>query len=226
MITLAGLASVQGIACENRGDRQLLRRFHKMVYRAGSPWMYSQWRGVPIMKTPPDLIMMAELVYRLRPGVIIETGTQTGGSALFWADLCELNQFGMVLSIDIQERPGLPQHHRIRYHVGSSVDDATLERCRLLCAESKAILVDLDSDHSKDHVLREMELYGPLVTKGSYLIVEDTNINGHPVAPEFGPGPWEAVREFLSKHPEFQQDRECERYGVTFHPGGWLRRIG
>ena len=86
-------------------------------------------------------------------------------------------------------------------------------------------MVILDSDHNRDHVLKEMELYSPLVTRGSYLVVEDTNINGNPVLADFGPGPAEAVREFLQHHNEFEVDRNMEKFYMTFSPGGYLRRV-
>ena len=86
-------------------------------------------------------------------------------------------------------------------------------------------MVILDSDHTRDHVLRELELYAPLVTPGSYLVVEDTNINGHPVAPEFGPGPMEAVEAFLETTDEFEVDRAREKLMLTFNPSGYLRRV-
>jgi len=85
-------------------------------------------------------------------------------------------------------------------------------------------LVILDSDHSKAHVLQEMELYAPMISVGSYLIVEDTNLHGHPVLPEFGPGPMEAVAEFLPKNPDFIVDRSREKFFMTFNPGGYLKR--
>jgi cephalosporin hydroxylase len=93
-----------------------------------------------------------------------------------------------------------------------------------LVGEDDSVLVILDSDHTKDHVLAEMRAYGPLVTKGSYMIVEDTNINGHPVLPDFGPGPWEAVEEFLQGNDQFTVDRSREKLLMTFNPMGYLRR--
>ena len=83
----------------------------------------------------------------------------------------------------------------------------------------------LDSDHSRDHVLAEMRLYADLVPVGGYLLVQDTNINGHPVHPDFGPGPMEAVEEFLATNDEFEVDRARERMMFTFHPRGYLRRV-
>ena len=87
-----------------------------------------------------------------------------------------------------------------------------------------AVMVVLDSDHIKSHVLKELDALSSLVTKGSYLIVEDTNINGHPVLPNFGDGPWEALHEWLPNHPEFEIDKSCEKFGITFFPDGFLKR--
>jgi cephalosporin hydroxylase len=88
-----------------------------------------------------------------------------------------------------------------------------------------AALVILDSDHSRDHVLTELRTYSPLVTPGQYLIVEDTNVNGHPVLSEHGPGPAEALVEFLDETDGFEVDRAREKFGMTFNPGGYLRRL-
>jgi cephalosporin hydroxylase len=86
-------------------------------------------------------------------------------------------------------------------------------------------LVILDSDHSRAHVLRELELFAPRVPPGGYVVVEDSNANGNPVLPDFGPGPREAIEEFLAAHPEFEADRSREKFLMTFNPGGYLRRI-
>jgi cephalosporin hydroxylase len=139
-----------------------------------------------------------------------------------------LNPGARVITVDIEnaseEARAMPlAQRRIDFLVGSStapeiIADIT-ERVR-----GKSVLVLLDSDHSQAHVANELELYAPLVTPGSYLIVQDTNVNGHPIAPEHGPGPWEAVAEFLPRHPEFTADRGRERLLFTMHPGGYLRR--
>jgi cephalosporin hydroxylase len=92
-------------------------------------------------------------------------------------------------------------------------------------AGADTVLVLLDSDHAKDHVLREIGVYGTLVTPGSYLVVEDTNVNGHPVEPEFGPGPMEAVEEFLRERRDFVVDETREKFYLTFNPRGYLRKV-
>jgi cephalosporin hydroxylase len=122
-------------------------------------------------------------------------------------------------------RPEWPSHPRIAYLTGSSTSALIVDQVRTRVAGASRVMVILDSDHKKDHVLDELRLYSPLVTKGSYLIVEDTNINGRPVFPGFGPGPAEAVDDFLSANTAFERDPSRERFLVTFNPGGYLRRV-
>jgi cephalosporin hydroxylase len=109
----------------------------------------------------------------------METGTAEGGSGLFLATLCEAKGTGEVISVDIEARPGRPHHDRLTYITGSSTHQAVIERLTRRASEAETVLVVLDSDHSYDHVLAELRAYAPLVTPGSYLVVEDTNINGH-----------------------------------------------
>jgi cephalosporin hydroxylase len=95
---------------------------------------------------------------------------------------------------------------------------------RILAEQPGPVMVTLDSDHSEENVSRELQLYAPMVTQGSYLVVEDTNVNGHPASSEHGPGPWEAVQAFLAANPDFEPDLNCQRHLLTFFPNGWLRR--
>lgn len=180
--------------------------------------------GVCVAKCPSDLWVYQELIYKTRPDLIIETGTSHGGSALYLASMCQLIGNGRVITIDIKEPPYKFKHERLEFITGSSVDPEIVDRIEDV-APGKKIMVVLDSDHHKDHVLKELSLYAPLVSYGSYLIVEDTNINGHPVYPEHGPGPMEALDEWLPKHGEFAIEKGCERFGITFNPNGYLRRI-
>jgi len=94
-----------------------------------------------------------------------------------------------------------------------------------LIAPGERVMVSLDSDHRKPHVAQELKIYSELVTRGCYLVVEDTNVNGHPVRPDFGPGPMEALREFMSSDHRYVSDHAREKFGVTFFPDGWLRRV-
>jgi cephalosporin hydroxylase len=158
--------------------------------------------------------------------VILECGTARGGSALFFASMLDIVGRGRVVSVDVVEREGRPQHERIEYLTGSSVAPDILERIRTSVDGSECVLAFLDSDHTMAHVLQELRAYSVFVTPGSYLIVEDTNINGHPVAPRFGPGPMEAVDAFLTENDEFEIDPRGEKFHLTFNPRGYLRKKG
>jgi len=113
---------------------------------------------------------------------------------------------------------------RVELIVGSSVEPRVTDHIAQEVRD-KTVLVTLDSLHTHDHVLKEMEIYSKLVTPGSYLVVQDTNLNGHPVLPQWGPGPMEAVQEFLRTHDNFVVDRGREKFLLTFYPGGWLKRV-
>jgi cephalosporin hydroxylase len=202
--------------------------FHRLWYEhAGLTWGATRWLGVPMMKNPLDLWVQQDLIVDLKPGLIIETGTWYGGSALFFANVCDLLGHGQVVSVDVRPPPGRFEHPRITLLTGSSVDPEIVARVQGMVPPDQPVLVILDSDHSPEHVAAELEAYAPLVTPGSYLIVEDTNCGGRPVENEaWAPrgGPYVAVEAFLEDHPEFVQDPLCEHYLLTCHPGGWLRR--
>jgi cephalosporin hydroxylase len=199
--------------------------FHRLFYDAWlRTWGNTRWRGVPLYKFPTDLVVLQEIICEVRPDLIVETGTYKGGSALFLADICTLIGHGRVVTVDIVWRPDLQRDPRVTYEISSSVDPAWLARLRELAVAAERVLVILDSDHSCEHVLAELRAYGQLVTPGSYLIVEDTNINGHPVWPDFGPGPAEAVDTFLAETGEFERDRAREKFFLTTSPGGYLRK--
>ena len=182
------------------------------------------WLGVRTDKCPLDLWIYQELLTELRPDLIVETGTAFGGSALYLASVCDLLGHGRVLTIDVQEQPDRPQHERIEYLTASSTARETLEHVRAALPPGGNVLVILDSDHRKEHVLQELRLYAPLVPIGGYVVVEDTILNGHPVSPDFGPGPMEAVEAFLAEDERFRSDRRREKLYLTFNPRGYLRR--
>jgi cephalosporin hydroxylase len=206
-------------------ERRVVRRFHRLFYNSGKQtWSDTHWLGVRAQKCAFDLWVYQELLHELRPAVIVECGTANGGSALFLASICDLLGHGEVVTVDIEDAPGRPPHERITYLKGSSTEPEMVERVRQLVAGRAPVIVILDSDHSRDHVLNELRLYAPLVSAGSHLIVEDSNINGHPVVPDFGPGPAEAVTQFLSETDEFEVDRSREKFFLTFNPSGYLRK--
>jgi cephalosporin hydroxylase len=177
-----------------------------------------------VSKCPLDLWIYQEILHELRPALIVETGTYLGGSAFFLASICDLLGHGEVLTVDADRRDNLPRHPRVTYLVGSSTSRRVLRRTRQLAQGKSPVMVILDSGHARDHVLAELEAYAPLVTAGSYLIVEDTNLNGRPVDAGHGPGPAEAVAAFLAQQGGFVRDDSREKLLLTFNPGGYLRK--
>ncbi len=211
--------------------RGLLRTRHKSeinsfcrIYYDSNVWHDTRWLGIPVLKCPLDLWVYQEILFEQKPDVIIECGTAYGGSAAFLAGICDLIDSGEVLTIDVKKIGGRPVHRRIKYLVGNSVSDEVLTEVERLVQSRKALVI-LDSDHSKDHVLEELRKYCRFVTKGSYLIVEDAIVNGHPILEDFGEGPWEAIDEFLTENKDFVIDRSKEKFFLTFNPRGYLRRI-
>jgi cephalosporin hydroxylase len=226
-IVCAAAGVVAGRWWEHR-PQQVRDNFHLWYHRTGAAVQFgnTSWLGVPIQKCPFDTWVIQELLWELRPDVVVETGTYKGGSAYYYATVLDAIGHGRVLTVDIEPQPNLPQHPRITYLVGSSTAPEILTQLRDSIRPTEKVLVLLDSDHRAEHVSAELRLYAPLVTPGSYLIVEDTQFNGHPVLPNFGPGPWEAVDSFLASNGEFQPDRGREKFGMSFNPRGYLKRHG
>ncbi len=190
-----------------------------------STYKNTYWLGIPIQKCPWDTWVYQEIIYETKPDVLVETGTFMGGSALFFASVFDLLGRGRVLTIDIAEFPRRPQNKRITYLLGSSTSDAIFEQVKNSIRPGEKVMVSLDSNHHRDNVLKELQLYSGLVTRGNYLVVEDTWAKGYADLPNFGPGPMEAVEEFLKNNSAFVQDRSREKYGITGFPGGWLKRV-
>lgn len=209
-----------------RTRQAIVNQFHRLYYHDSvRTWRDTRYRGVPILKCPLDLWIYQELVHDLRPDLIIETGTAHGGSAYFLGDLCNTVDHGQVVTIDINSPRDPPRHDRVAYLEGSSVDPDIVAQVRGLVPFGGTVLVILDSDHSRDHVRQELESYAPMVSVGSYVVVEDTNVHGHPALPSFPPGPMEALQVFLSGTDAFEIDRRQEKFMMTFNPSGYLRRL-
>jgi cephalosporin hydroxylase len=221
-------------------EKGIVDQFHKLYYdasRLGKTFAQTRWMDVPVRKNPFDLWNYQELIYSLKPDLIIETGTLLGGSAFYFASLCELFGKGAVVTIDIDDAETTlskeraiptrvrPDHPRLTYIRGSSTDPAIVNRVKGMIPAGGQVLVILDSDHRKPHVLDELRTYGPLVPKGSYMIVEDGNINGHPVEPGYGPGPMEAMDDFFKENKDFVIDEGMEKHLMTFNPKGYLRKV-
>lgn len=208
-------------------------KFHQ-EYERKRIWETTTWLGVPAWKLPFDAWVMQEIIFMVKPDLIIETGTGHGGSALFYASVLELIGKGIVITVDKENKIPEFQSHSVRrlwrdrvlFRQADSLEVfAEIKRGIRMEPADEAVIVILDSWHTKEHVLKEMEIYGSIVTKDSYLIVEDTHSNGHPVEWEWGEGPMEAVCEFLKAHSEYEIDHWPERLGMTFNPNGYLRRV-
>lgn len=241
-----------------QGRNRSLRRLTRDWMRAVTPLRYSyhfEWQGRPIIQFPQDIVAMQELIWRIRPDLIIETGIAHGGSLVFNAsmlallDLQDAVESGdtidptvsrrKVLGIDIEIREhnrkaieAHPMVSRIEMIEGSSTDPNVIDRVRQTSSDFEKVLVFLDSNHTHHHVLAELEAYAGLVTVGSYCVVFDTVIEEMPrgMYPDrpWGPGnnPKTAVLEFLELNPNFEVD-ECieQKLLVTVAPHGYLRRL-
>ncbi len=225
---------------------------NKSLKKLSNKWMmesslleYSyhfSWLGRPIIQFPQDIIALQEIIWKIKPDLIIETGIARGGSLIFSASILELIGKGRVLGIDIEIRKEnfrkIVKHRlskRIKMLEGSSIDKDIISQVYKIANKNKKILVILDSNHSHDHVLSELNAYSKLVKKGSYLIVFDTSINDIPkkYSKKLMSGNWSkennpktAVREFLRYNNRFNVDKEIEnKLLITVAPDGYLKCI-
>jgi len=198
------------------------------------------WLGRPIIQFPQDIIAMQELIWKVKPDLIIETGIAHGGSLMFSASMLELlGGDGCVVGVDIDIREHNrieiekhPMFKRITMIEGSSIDEGIAGEVKKLASNRKVVMVVLDSMHTHEHVLRELEVYSPLVTKGSYIVVCDTIIEDMPEG-SFPDRPWEvgnnpktAVWEFLKTTDRFEIDEDIpSRLLITVAPDGYLRCV-
>ena len=208
----------------NSGD--IPAQFHSLYYSSPErTWKNTRWMGHRTMKCPLDLWIYQEILYELKPDIVIETGVNEGGGAAFLVSILDSIGKGKLITVDIELLENRPFHQRITYIKGSSTDEKVVQQISSLIQKNQVVLVILDSDHNMPHVLREMEIYSEFVSMGSYMIVEDSNINGHPVMPNWGEGPFEAIREFLTHNDSFEIEKEREKYYMTFNPSGYLKKI-
>ena len=203
------------------------------------------WLGRPIIQNPIDIMAMQEIIWEVKPDLIIETGIAHGGSLIFSASMLELNAAcggphdAEVLGIDIDIRPhnreaieAHPMSSRITLLEGSSVAPEIVAKVKEKANNKKRILICMDSNHTHDHVLAELEAYAPLTSVGSYCIVFDTFVEDVP-ADVFKDRPWHpgnspktAVWEYLKTHPEFEIDKSIQhKLLITVAPDGYLKRV-
>ncbi len=195
------------------------------------------WLGMKIIQMPEDIVAMQELLWQVRPDVVVESGIAHGGSLILTASILELIGKGKVIGVDVEIRPhnreAIERHflaRRISLIEGSSVLPQTVDRVRAACAGAGTVLVVLDSNHSAAHVAEEIRLYKNMVTEGSYLVVMDGAQGLVADIPRGNPAwrtdnPLVAIREFLAVDKAFEADRRFERFGVTSVPNGFLKRV-
>ncbi len=202
----------------------------------------ASWLGFQLLQIPPDAMRMQEIIYKLRPDIIIETGVAHGGSSIFMASICKLTGIGHVIGVE----KGLLCRERIESHdlseyitliEGDSISKETVDHVYRLCRRTDRVLLILDSCHRKSHVLAELEAYHHLIRPGFMIIVQDGNMEVLASAPRGDPSwtvdnPQEAVKEFIAHHPEFVIDQtdllfDIDGIGrnITYHTSGFLRRI-
>jgi cephalosporin hydroxylase len=202
--------------------------YHRVIYPQRFTWKTTSFEGYPVLKFATDLWTYQEWIYQLKPQLIIETGTAFGGSALYFARMIDrLNDGGLVVTIDVEEKPNRPRHPRVKYWQGSSTDAEIVRELHLLKErmDNPRTMVVLDSRHDAEHVGQELALYAGLVSPGQLLVVEDTNISYADLVERPVVGPAHALSEWLPLHTEFQVEPLCERWLLTCAPGGWLRRV-
>jgi cephalosporin hydroxylase len=208
-------------------EPKISEAYHRLYYHSRG-FLPNTHLGYQILQCPLDLQIYQELIFRLRPASIVQTGVFNGGSALYLASVLDLMQMDpscLVIAIDLKltDRAKTLSHPRIRLIEGSSTAPETVRQVEALLPSGGAF-VSLDSDHSQKHVADEIRIYREYVPVGSYLVVEDTNINSHPVFPEHGPGPFEAVEDFLKEDARFERDNEIwKRHFFSFHT--WIKRL-
>lgn len=204
------------------------------------------WLGLPIIQYPQDIVAMQELIWRVQPDVIVETGIARGGSLIFYASMLELvatctgTPGGKVIGIDIDirqpNREAIEQHpmaRRIELVQGSSVDPAIVDDVRARVGDAKRVMVCLDSNHTHEHVLEELRAYAPMTTPGSYCVVFDTLVE-HLPDEAIGDRPWgrgdnplTAVWAYMDECGDFEVDTDIDhRLQVSVAGGGYLRRRG
>ena len=199
--------------------------FFTDLIRSSRNFSTIRWSGNPTWQNVLDLWNIQETINEIKPALIIETGTNQGGSSYFYAQLLDLIGSGNVATVDVEKMHDL-SHPRVTYLIGSSTSEEVLAPIRQMAADVEGpVMVILDSDHSQAHVEGELELYSPLVTNDSYLLVQDGVIDTLRKFRKGRPGPLPAIRQFVENHREFTVDQEkCDRFLVTHHPEGWLKK--
>lgn len=235
---------------ENRKNKSISLGLDKKVFEQSKDLIYNldqydysylwTWMGIPIIQLPADIMATQEVIWKTKPDIIIETGVARGGSVLFMASILEMMGNGQVIGVDIDIRKhnresieAHPMSKRVTLIEGGSVDDSILKQVRANIPDGARVMVVLDSDHSRDHVLEECRAYGPMVTKDCYMVVADTLV-GHldeKEAPQNrsqvwykGNDPLTALQDYMLESDRFEIDLEINgKLVLSSSPGGYLR---
>jgi cephalosporin hydroxylase len=216
-------------AIDGRPDRptpvpdDLRSAFTDAVWR-NLPWRRTSWLGTPIRTAPTDLLAYQEIVSRVRPDWVVDVGGSDPGRPTFLASICQLLGHGKVLSISEPATEGPPQHPLLLCCPGEPLDIGVRNHVHSLVGGGNAVVV-LGACADRDATTAQFEAYADLVGVGSYVLVTDTVVNGHPVWTSFGPGPMEGIKQILNRNGDFVPDPEMEKYALSFNPGGFLRRV-
>jgi cephalosporin hydroxylase len=188
-------------------------------------WRQTHWMGRRMSKLPGDLIILQEIMHTVRPDWIVHTGTANGGLDHYLASICDLLDHGQIVSIDRKLADDLPEHPRITYVEGEAHLTSTRGKVVAITGPSPHAMVILGNKASSARTSAEYHNYEDLVSQGSYLVMEDTVVGGHPVWPNFGVGPFEAVKGVTETRGDFISDTSLEKYGLTFNPTGYMKRV-
>ncbi len=228
---------------KSNAENEELLTASKQFNDASNAAQYSynfSWMGRPIIQYPQDMIAMQEIIWRIKPDLIIETGIAHGGSLIYYASLLELIGSGEVLGIDIdirehnrKEIESHPMFKRIKMIQGSSIDETTINQVKEYAEGKNKIIVVLDSNHTHDHVIKELKLYSPLVSLNSYIVVFDTIVEDLPEGYFSQARPWgignnpkTAAQEFLKNNEDFIVDKTIDnKLLISVAPSGYLKRI-
>lgn len=198
-----------------------LKEIEDAQYLVRKQWDLFQntWLGEVAVKNPCDAWEYQEIIFKIKPDIIIETGSFKGGGALFLASMLDLIDHGQVFSMDVRDYNVKPIHPRITWLTMDSAQKLPLKELKQKI-KGQSVLVILDSNHDAPHVLKELNAYCDIIPSGSYIIVEDTwwkgNGNG---------GPMDAINKWLPDHPEFEIDKTRNKFGVSNNPDGFLKRV-
>lgn len=229
-VALAGANLYQWRTARFAPERTIVDRFIRLWALRTNTWYQNTFMGIPTWQNPMDVWVTLEIIWAVKPDVILEAGTFQGGSALLWAMFLEhVNPEGRVITIDItpqafEARTRKLAMERVDFLVGSSTAPEIVQEVQSR-VQGKRVLAILDSAHMRDHVYAELKAYSPMIPIGSYVIVQDGAVCGHPVDSEPCPGPYEAVADFLAETDDFVAVRQHERHLLTSNPMGFLKRV-